>query len=301
MHDTWIDEHTGDELTARPAFEAELRAELARELGHPARPAERRTLWRAIGWATAAALAVVVTTVVVTGNDGDPKVTPGGTATITTPAPPATSAPPATETTHMAVTTPATPAAQPDSGGEPQIDWAAGTVLDLPLGFSSVDKVLTAVNPVYGEPTADSGWFTVEAIAPGDEDCLAGMEMRVLHWGDLTVAFRKAFTAEGNEGELLWSWVVGDLRGSGFDGFREPVAAPAGAPTRLRTEDGFGVGTSLDDLRGGEVVLSDFVNADGSRGGYFTPAGDTDPGSFRGIVVAADGTVIGFGTTRSDC
>ncbi len=135
MHDTWIDEHTGDELTARPAFEAELRAELARELGHPARPAERRTLWRAIGWATAAALAVVVTTVVVTGNDGDPKVTPGGTATITTPAPPATSAPPATETTQMAVTTPATPAAQPDSGGEPQIDWAAGTVLDLPLGF----------------------------------------------------------------------------------------------------------------------------------------------------------------------
>ncbi len=187
-------------------------------------------------------------------------------------------------------------------GGAPQIGWAAGTMLDFPLGFSSVDKVLTGVNPVLGEPTADSGWFTAEAVAPGDEDCLAGVEMRVLHWGDLAVAFKKANTADGLAGELMWSWVVGDLRGSGFDSFREPASAPAGTPTGLRTEDGFGVGTSIDELRtAGEVTLSDFTNDDGSRNGTFVPADGADGASFRGLVVDADGIVIGFGTTQSFC
>jgi len=187
-------------------------------------------------------------------------------------------------------------------GGAPQIDWASGTVLHFPIGFSGIDKVLTGVNPVFGEPTADSGWFTVEPIAPGDEDCLAGIEMRVLHWGDLAIAFRKMKTPEGLEGEFLWSWVVGDLRSSGYDSFREPTAAPAGPATGLRTEDGFGVGTSLAELQGrGEVTLSDFVNSDGSRSGTFVPAAGTSGGSFRGVIVDADGIVIGYGTTESAC
>jgi hypothetical protein len=126
--------------------------------------------------------------------------------------------------------------------------------------------------------------------------------MRVLHWGDLTIAFRKANTSEGLEGELLWSWVVGDLRGSGFDSFREPTAAPAGIVTGLRTEDGFGVGTSIDELRAGnEVVLSDSPDDDGTRTGTFVPTTGTDGSSFRGVVVDADGTLVGFGTTQSFC
>jgi len=125
--------------------------------------------------------------------------------------------------------------------------------------------------------------------------------MRVLHWGDLTIAFKKVNTAEGIEGELLWSWVVGDLRGSGFDSFREPFAAPVGTPTGLRTEGGFGLGTSTEALRRSEeVVLSDTVNSDGSRSGTFVSAAD-DGTSFRGLVVDADGIVIGFGTTQLFC
>ncbi|MEQ1699720.1 MAG: hypothetical protein ABMA25_06400 [Ilumatobacteraceae bacterium] len=183
-----------------------------------------------------------------------------------------------------------------------QINWTAGTVLDFPMGFSSVDKLLTGVNPMLGEPTADSGWFIVEAVAPGDEDCLAGVEMRVLHWGDLSVAFKKANTSEGIEGELLWSWVVGDLRGSGFDSYREPVPAPTGSPTGLLTESGIGVGSSLDQLRAdGDVVLSDFTNTDGTRGGFFTPTVGTDGSSSRSFVIDADGVIIGFGTTQSFC
>lgn len=181
-------------------------------------------------------------------------------------------------------------------------DWSTGTVLGLPLGFSSVDKVLTGINPVLGEPTADSGWFVVEAIAPGDEDCLAGQELRVLHWGDLTVAFKSGFTPDGLEGEQMWSWVVGDLRASGFSSFREPVPAPTAPPTGLLTEDGFGLGTTVDELRAsGEVVLSDFTNDDGTRNGFFTPTDGTESGLNRSIVIDADGNVIGFGTTQAFC
>jgi hypothetical protein len=179
-----------------------------------------------------------------------------------------------------------------------QADWSTGTVLGLPLGFSSVDKVLTGINPVLGEPTADSGWFVVEAIAPGDEDCLAGQEMRVLHWDDLTVAFKKGFTTDGLEGEEMWSWTVGDVRASGFDSFREPFGAPASTSTGLRTEDGFGLGSSVDELS--SFTLGE-VAADGSRGGSLIPTGDSATGLYQGFVVDADGTVIGFGATQSFC
>ena len=309
MRDTWIDEHTGDETVARPDFKAELRAELAKELAAPAR---RATPWRAIGWASVAAAAAVTGFVVLNGNESERRVVPGATTVPVTTLPgtgttPDTALPGTTlpGTTQPGTTQPGT--TQPGTtlpGAEvPQANWSAGTVLQFPIGFSGVDKVQTGVNPVLGEPTADSGWFTVEPIAPGDEDCLAGIEMRVLHWGDLTIAFRKATTPGGLEGELLWSWVVGDLRGSGFNpSFREPTAAPAGSPSGLRTEDGFGVGTSVDELRSSnEVVLSDFVNSDGSRSGIFVPADAPDSTLFRGLVVDADGTVIGYGATQSFC
>lgn len=186
-------------------------------------------------------------------------------------------------------------------GGVAQLDWSTSKVLGFPMGFSSVDKVLSGVNPVLGDPTADGGWFVVEPIAPGDEDCLAGVELRVLHWGDLTIAFRKALTPDGIEGELMWSWVVGDLRSSGFDSFRGPVTAPGGMASGVRTEDGFGVGTSMDDLAiAGDVALSAFTNTDGSLSGNFTPRGNRDD-TFRGIVVDAEGTLIGLGSTQSFC
>jgi len=289
MRDTWIDEHTGDETVARPDFKAELRAELAKELVAPAR---RTTPWRAIGWASVAAAAAVTGIVVLNGGESERRVIPSATTVAVTTLPGTGTTP---DTTTPDTTT-------PDNTTVPQADWSAGTVLDFPIGFSSVDKVLAGVNPVLGEPTADSDWFTVEPIAPGDEDCLAGLTMRVLHWGDITITFRKAITQDGPESELLWSWVVGDLRGSGFDSFREPTVAPAGSPSGLRTEDGFGLGTTVDELRSsGEVTLSDFTNDDGSRGGYFTAADGSESGMYQGIVVDADGTVIGFGATQSGC
>ena len=158
--------------------------------------------------------------------------------------------------------------------------------------------MLTGINPVLGEPTADSGWFVVEAVAPGDEDCLAGQELRVLHWGDLTVAFKKGITTDGLDGEQLWSWTVGDVRASGFDSLREPVPAPTGTPTGLRTDAGFGLGSSFDELTSftlGEVAV------DGSRGGSVTPTGGAETGLYQGFVIDADGTVTGFGATQSFC
>lgn len=560
MRDTWIDEHTGDELSARPAFRAELRAELARELGQPERLAERRrTPWRAIVWAGAAAAAAVTTVVVATNDDGR-KVGPGATATSTTAAStsPSTSSPStATPTTVATPTTTSTVAADllvpaeggplvapevvatldvpagsdwsrvailPDRfviaevrdgrytgtiisvdrngnrladstlspvpadlagivlggldgvlyvetypeventqtttaymlegtiwhtvgsyfveqnndarylvtgdglmlgnslvipalspiedgvtagyqpvtdgtagfdvvrtpaagvptswrvveqfenvglppvvypfgdgvvfvgnesgnaaapylavlrgagpneffrldgwdfaaadydtalfgrvtdgelrlavlGGAPRVDWAAGELFGFDIGFHSVDEVRAAISAVYGEPTADSGWYTIQPVATGDEDCLAGREVRVLHWGDLSVAFQQANATTGEPGEFLWSWVVGDLRASGFDGFREPTAAPAGTATELTTAGGIGLGVvAADVLDTNEYFLSDFPADDAGRTGQFFPSGVIGETAInRGFVVDAAGAIIGFGTTQSFC
>lgn len=189
-------------------------------------------------------------------------------------------------------------------GGAPRVDWVAGEVFGFGIGFHSVDEVSAAISAVYGEPTADSGWYTIVPVATGDEDCLAGREVRVLHWGDLSVAFSKMNAMDGVAGEFLWSWVVGDLRASGFDGFREPTAAPAGPPTGLVTAGGIGLGTmAADAFSPAELILSDFPAEDGSRAGqYFpTPAVGTVVVFHGGIVVDADGAIIGFGATQSFC
>ena len=449
MRDTWIDEHTGDELSARPAFRAELREQLAEEFTAPARLSDRRrTPWRAIGWASVAA-AAMVTTVVVVGNDDDKRVGPGasigsaeidpadivdatwaiplgldgssrsgplawfrfesdgpmtgydscndygssswrlanntiapiGNVGFTTVGcvpmePQALAAQQVSiefgadrdhltagevaavrldESTHVTVdqilgawstadgavrlevtgesalleladgnvqrsldlylvdgvvfarysagaTIFAFPLEEHGPTDASHVDWVAGEIFGYGIGFHSVDEVSAAISAIYGEPTADTGWYTIQPLATGDEDCLAGREVRVLHWGDLSVAFSKMNAMDGVAGEFLWSWVVGDLRGSGFDSYREPVPAPTGSPTGLLTEGGIGVGSSLDQLRAnGDVVLSDFTNTDGTRGGFFTPTVGTDGSSSRSFVIDADGTIIGFGATQSFC
>lgn len=189
-------------------------------------------------------------------------------------------------------------------GGAPRVDWVAGEIFGFGIDFHTIDEVSAAVTAVYGEPTADSGWYTIVPVATGDEDCLAGREVRVLHWGDLSVAFSKMNATDGEPGEFLWSWVVGDLRASGFDGFREPTAAPAGPPTGLVTAGGIGLGTMAADVFSpAELILSDFPAEDGSRTGQFfpTPAVGTVVALHGGIVVDADGAIIGFGATQSFC
>ncbi|MDO8363074.1 MAG: META domain-containing protein [Actinomycetota bacterium] len=71
MPENWIDEHAGDETVARPGFRAELRADLAAQIGSPApaRAARNRFVWRATAWSTAAAVLVVGVVLVV--NRGD--------------------------------------------------------------------------------------------------------------------------------------------------------------------------------------------------------------------------------------
>jgi hypothetical protein len=187
-------------------------------------------------------------------------------------------------------------------GGAPRLDWVAGELFGYGIGFHSVDEVSATISAVYGEPTADSGWYTIVPVAPGDEDCLAGRELRVLHWGDLSVAFQMSDFANGVPAEFLWSWVVGDLRGSGFGDFREPTPAPAGTPTELTTSGGIGLGTPATQLGSDQLILSDFPAEDGSRGGQYFPSGVIDEVAVnRGLVVDADGVIIGFGATQASC
>jgi hypothetical protein len=293
MRDTWIDEHTGDELAARPEFRAELRRELAAEFAAPAR---RRTPWRAIAWAGVVAAAAVTTVVIVANSDDGPTVQPGNTAPSSVATTTSATAPP--DSTATTSSTPGT--AAPGETGD--VAWRAGEIFGFGIGFHPVDEVSAAISAVYGAPTADSGWYTIQPTAPGDEDCLAGRVVRVLHWGDLTLAFQQANATTGEPGEFLWTWTVGDLRASGFDGFREPSPAPAGTPTGLAS-DGIRLGTVVTDvLTTHEYFLSDYPADDGSRTGQFFPTGVIGGSPIHhGFVVDANGAILGFGTTQSFC
>lgn len=85
MRETWIDEHTGDELEARPGFRAELRTGLESEWAQPARPVRRRAApWKPIVWSAAAAALLVG--VVATINRDDTKRIAATPTTISSPA-----------------------------------------------------------------------------------------------------------------------------------------------------------------------------------------------------------------------
>ena len=117
MRDTWIDEHTGDELEARPGFRAELRAGLENEW---ARPVRRHAPWTPIMWSAAAAI-VVIGVVAVIDRDHTKRIA----ATPTTVTPPAT-APPSTLT--------------PDLRGQ---------LVDVTWVVTSVDGQAIAIEPTF--------------------------------------------------------------------------------------------------------------------------------------------------------
>ncbi len=109
-----------------------------------------------------------------------------------------------------------------------------GTVAGYGIGFHRVDVVAAAVSAFYGEPTEDRGWFTTESVSVegGGEDCMGGRTERVIHWGDLSVAWFMSNDPNGTPQEMLWSWVLGDDAAVPY-GRREPVAVDAPPSFRL--------------------------------------------------------------------
>lgn len=190
-------------------------------------------------------------------------------------------------------------------GNAPGTAPTRGQVLGFDIGFTQIADVIAALRPRYGEPTADSGWYTATAVE--GEVCMAGEELRVLHWGDLSIAFSRMFTAFDVRDEFLWSWVVGDLRGSGSGSFGEPVQAVTGTATGLQNVDGITVGSTMSELRasGGDLSLADSADADGNRRGVYISdagaAGTADDSIILTILVNTDDVVVGYGISQPFC
>ncbi len=149
MPEIWIDDHTGDELTARPGFRESLRAELAKQDTN-----QHHAPWRAVAWSTAAA-AVLVTGAVLLTRDDRNTVVPAG---------PTTTTPPSTTTPSTTV---------PDTQLFDQIvdiTWIVDSADGSPIALPSLpsftltgDGQLTGFDGcnTYGFDTTDSGGWTL--------------------------------------------------------------------------------------------------------------------------------------------
>jgi hypothetical protein len=198
---------------------------------------------------------------------------------------------------------------EPDPNG---VTLAAGAVFGFqPGNGTSVDDVLAALVPRFGEPDIDSGWIPAErSVHDGNvtvyAPCRELTEYRELWWGDLSFGF----WATGSR-SMLHFWKVGDPQIRPF--LVPDVEVGSTTPTGLTTEDGVGVGapaTSIPDR-------FDVSDQEGFFG--FDPSGEPEIvtvlsanpayrsggvafATIGGLYVIVDGVVIGFGAeTFTSC
>ncbi len=173
-----------------------------------------------------------------------------------------------------------------------------GTVAGYGIGFHRVDVVAAAVSTFYGEPTEDSGWFTTETIASpdGGEDCMGGRTERVIHWGDLSVAWFMSNDPNGTPQETLWSWALGDDAAIPA-GRREPNAVTSPPSFRLINN----VQTKLA-LSSAATVFGPLTTSQPDAAGVSlsTLASDSSMSSGRSIS-SEDGSITGFGVFQAFC
>lgn len=111
---------------------------------------------------------------------------------------------------------------------------------------AEAESVISYVDAILGEPTADSGWvdpYVIGAACPGTE-------VRFVEWHDLSLVFSDESFA-----------------GSGIRHFASyrygPTMSTSIEPYGLRTDDGFGMGTTVAEMRArypqGELYAGDEV------------------------------------------
>ncbi|MCU1387114.1 MAG: hypothetical protein JWL72_452, partial [Ilumatobacteraceae bacterium] len=92
-----------------------------------------------------------------------------------------------------------------------QIDLETGRIFGFGAGNApdanspSPDTLLAAVIPVLGQPSLDTGWYTVPTRPDQSEaNCWVGARVRVIIWGDLSFLF-------GDDGthQVLTNWQIG--------------------------------------------------------------------------------------------
>ena len=176
---------------------------------------------------------------------------------------------------------PAVPATPPPPSRA--LDLHAGTLFGYRPGpGTNPDAVRSALTPILGPPTRDTGWYETKSAGP--EDCLGHLKARVLRWGNVSYAFWHSNT------DVLWSWTLGDSKAAGRGDRKEPLPIVEQPVVHATTADGLGIGTSITALQhifGNRVQL--FDNGQGA----FLPA--------QVSVSLAQGVVTGYAGTLSFC
>ena len=173
------------------------------------------------------------------------------------------------------------------------LDLEAGTVYGFGLpAVAPADFVAGVVSGERGQPTFDSGWYTMES-APGVEgaSCLSGQPARVIQWGDLVLGFTRV-----GDRDRLWSWSLGDDAVASAQRFRVPGGLPSSTPTNLgsRPPNRVGIGSTLAEIRSWHAAVYDpaFAFADLSLTGANDQPVANDDEAVRGV--------IGVGPTAID-
>jgi hypothetical protein len=223
--------------------------------------------------------------------------------------PPSTTSAPPTVTTALEVPTteaaspttqPTATSSTPPGWGSTALDVNAQTVFGVGVGYVSSDQVLVDVSAEMGPASSDTGWYTLPSLAPDDTttDCLANIPSRILHWGDLSIAFFESKFGVG--GQFLRSWSVGAAISSQTDR-REPNMPLSPEPTGLQTAESIAVGSALDDVTTAYgqrfLFVSQFDNPDISGNQI-----EIDQATGSAIFLrATNGIIDGIGASISFC
>jgi hypothetical protein len=198
---------------------------------------------------------------------GSPTTTPSTTTTTTT-----TEASTTTTTTAPSTTTSSTTTTIPPADililGPENIDG-------IPFGTDG-EEAVTSLEDVLGAPDSDTGW-----VPPVDSQGVQvygpcpGTEIRLLEWQNLTTVFTNgetAWAAAGTRHFFFYSYVLSDFDSLG-----------------LKTAEGIGLGSTVDDLRAAYGAEVDIVSDE--FGDYYSVSVPA-PGALWGFLNGPDGTVI---------
>jgi hypothetical protein len=148
------------------------------------------------------------------------------------------------------------------------------------------DFVVDTISAVAGRPTFDTGWYISETFETGvdETDCLGGIEMRMVVWGDVLVGFLRIDTL----GDRLFITGVGTIQS--LPRYAGPMPTPVSEPTL--TSQGVGPGSTIDELAAAGYPLRGFTDDAGARADSSSATKAVIDGSVRFGEVTLDGGIV---------
>ena len=145
----------------------------------------------------------------------------------------------------------------------------------IPFG-SDAEGAITSLENVLGAPVSDTGW-----VPPVDSEGVQvygpcpGTEIRLVEWPNLTTVYTNAATSwapEGTRQFFFYSYVLYDAD-----------------YLKLKTAEGIGLGSTVDDLK---AAYGDSVDIVSDEFGDYYSVTVPAPGALWGFLDAPDGTVV---------